>query len=116
MKKVENFLYQKQLRVDQVFNVKPKAKEPKEDTGECLRIQNREDSGSLKRRAGHKNIKEGKDDERGEEANGPEEGSAASTRWLLCLQTGRERAGAKQLRKKRAKDNDFRIKFHFSYD
>ena len=48
MKKVENFLYQKQLRVDQVFNVKPKAKEPKEDTRECLRIQNREDSGSLK--------------------------------------------------------------------
>ena len=37
--KVENFLHQKQLRVDQVFNVKPEAKEPKEDTRECLCTQ-----------------------------------------------------------------------------
>ena len=39
MKKVENFLHQKQLRVDQVFNIKPEAKEPKKDTRECLCTQ-----------------------------------------------------------------------------
>lgn len=60
MKKVENFLHQNQLRVDQVFNVEPEATELKEDVRECLSTQNREDSESLKSRAGHKTSRRAK--------------------------------------------------------
>lgn len=55
------FLISKQLRVDQVLR-KTQSQRDKEDTGECHPEQG---GFEPQRRAGHKNIKEGKDDDEG---------------------------------------------------
>lgn len=61
MKKVENFLHQNQLRVDEVFDVKPEATELKEDVQECLCTQNKGGLWKPQEQGWAHNIKEGEE-------------------------------------------------------
>lgn len=95
------------------LNVKPKAKEPKRKTRRVLTHPEQEDSGSLMK--ADKNIKRAKMTAEGR-SKLPRRRICSSDPDGSCAQQEEKEQWSEAARKRRMKENDFWIKFHFSYD